>query len=212
GMITFPIVTLLITLSYPVIHILLSDKYLPAIRVLQIMPLFVLVEVLSGPYTQQLSGMNMPKFVRNRILIMMITNVSLNFILIPMDIRSLGLKLFGLGMEGAAIATVVAYLAGLLYIRIVSWRITGVKGSLSVITHALSATISGTIIYYISQHFLIARWYHLLGISLFGLLIYFAILFVLKEFKKEDFDLFIDTLNIKKMLRYVKEELRGTKR
>ena len=212
GMITFPIVTLLITLSYPVIHILLSDKYLPAIRVLQIMPLFVLIEVLSGPYTQQLSGMNMPKFVRNRILIMMITNVSLNFILIPVDIRSLGLKLFGLGMEGAAIATVVAYLAGLLYIRIVSWRITGVKGSLSVITHALSATISGTIIYYISQHFLIARWYHLLGISLFGLLIYFAILFVLKEFKKEDFDLFIDTLNIKKMLKYVKEELKGTKR
>ena len=212
GMITFPIVTLLIALSYPVIHILLSDKYLPAIRVLQIMPLFVLIEVLSGPYTQQLSGMNMPKFVRNRILIMMITNVSLNLILIPYDIKSIGLKLFGLGMEGAAIATVVAYLAGLFYIRIVSWRVTGVKGSLSIFIYALAATIMGVVLYYITLHFTIARWYHLLGISLVGLFIYFAILFVLKEFKKEDFDLFIDTLNIKKMLRYIKEELMGTKR
>ena len=70
----------------------------------------------------------------------------------------------------------------------------------------------GVVLYYITLHFTIARWYHLLGISLVGLFIYFAILFVLKEFKKEDFDLFIDTLNIKKMLRYIKEELMGTKR
>ena len=209
SMLTFPIITSLIVLAYPIVHILLSDEYLPAIPVLQILPLFVLIEILSKPYTQQLSGMDMPKFARNRILIMMIVNIFLNLILIPQDIKTLGLKLAGLGAEGAAIATVVAYLAGLLYVRIVAWRITGVKGSLSVIAHALSATISGTILYYISQHFFIARWYHLLGIVLVGLLIYFAILFVLKEFKKEDFDLFVNTLNPKKMINYLLEELKG---
>ncbi|HEC95264.1 MAG TPA: hypothetical protein ENI45_04790 [Thermoplasmatales archaeon] len=56
SMITFPIVVTLIVLATPVIHILLSDKYLPALPVLQILPLFVLMEVLSGPYTQQLLG------------------------------------------------------------------------------------------------------------------------------------------------------------
>ncbi|HEC81899.1 MAG TPA: flippase [Thermoplasmatales archaeon] len=212
SMITFPIIALLITLSYPVIHILLSDKYLPAVSVLKILPLFVLLEVLSGPYTQQLSGMNMPRFTRNRILIMMITNVSLNLILIPQDIKSIGLKLAGLGAEGAAIATVVSYLIGLIYIRTVSWRITGLKGISSVATHAFSATLTGFIVYYITLHFLVSRWFHLLAISLFGLAIYVTILYLLKEFKKEDMELFLDTLNIKKMLMYIREELKGTKR
>ncbi|RLF42198.1 MAG: hypothetical protein DRN12_00980 [Thermoplasmata archaeon] len=212
SMITFPIIILLIVLSYPVVHILLSDKYLPAIPILQVLPLFVLLEVLSGPYTQQLSGMDMPKFTRNRIFIMMFTNVFLNIILIPQDIKSIGLKLAGLGAEGAAIATVVYYFVELIYIRIVSWRVSGVKGSLSVVIHGVSAILTAFIIYYINIYFSISRWYHLLGVILLGLAIYFAILYLLKEFKKEDFNLFVDTLNIKKMLRYISEELRGTKR
>ena len=212
SMITFPIVVILITLSYPVIHILLSDKYLPAIHVLQILPLFVLLEVLSSPYTQQLSGMNLPRFTRNRILIMMVVNVFLNLILIPQDIKSLGLRLAGLGAEGAAIATVVSYMVGLLYIRIVAWRVANTGVNWRILIHALSASLSGLAIYWISQHFFIARWFHLLGISLLGLAIYVSILYILREFKKEDMDLFLDTLNIKKMLRYIKEELKGTKR
>ena len=212
SMITFPIVILLVALSYPVIHILLSDKYLPAIQVLHILPLFVLFEVLSGPYTQQLSGMNMPHFTRNRILIMMITNVILNTILVPRDIKSIGLKLAGLGAEGAAIATVVSYLVGFIYIRMVSWRISKIKGNPSVIIHAFSGLLTGLTLYFLTHYFLTIRWYHLIGVTIFGLAIYFMILYVLKEFKKEDFNLFVDTLNIKKMFRYILEELRGTKK
>ncbi|MCJ7570783.1 MAG: flippase, partial [Candidatus Thermoplasmatota archaeon] len=66
SMITFPIVILLVVLAGPVIHILLSDKYLPALTVLQILPFFVLFEVLSQPYQSQLQGMNMPHILRTR--------------------------------------------------------------------------------------------------------------------------------------------------
>jgi len=63
-----------------------------------------------------------------------------------------------------------------------------------------------------SEIFLIARWYHLLASVMLGLIIYFTILFILKEFKKEDFDLFLDTLSIKKMIDYIKGELGGKRK
>jgi hypothetical protein len=55
----------------------------------------------------------------------------------------------------------------------------------------------------------IARWYHLLGFALFGLGIYIGVLYLLREFTKEDLHFFLDVLNIKKMFRYIKEEMKG---
>jgi len=143
SIIVFPMVIMLMVLAQPVIRILLSDKYMPALSVLQILPVFVLLDVLSGPYTQKFSGMDMPHITRNRVLIMMSINVILNLILIPRDIKSLGLKLFGLGTTGAAIATIAAYAAGLVYIRIAAWKITRVKGSWRIIIHAFAAILMG---------------------------------------------------------------------
>ena len=208
SMITFPIITIMISLAYPIIHILLSDKYLPAVNILQILPLFVLVEVLSGPYTQQLSGMNMPNYARNRVIIMMLTNVLLDMILIPKDISSLGIKLLGWGIKGAAIATVISYIVGLLYIRIVSWRITGVKGNWKVGIHALAALLMAGVLDYIQRYVCIARWYDLIAISLVGISVYFGILFILREFKREDMYFFLEIVNPKGMLRYIVNEIK----
>ena len=206
SLIVFPIVTLMIILAEPIIHILISDKYMPALPVLQILPSFVLIDALARPYTAQLQGMNLPNFTRNRVIIMMIVNVILNLILIPKDIRMLGLKSAGLGIKGAAIATVVAYIIGSIYIRLITWKVTKVKGNARILLHAIAAIITGFILNYLPIH--IARWYELLGIALFGLSIYFAILFLMREFKKDDFEFFMDTLNIKMMIGYIKEEIR----
>ncbi len=209
SMIVFPIIILMVILAEPIIHILLSDKYLPALLVMQILPFFVLLEILSQPYQSQLQGMNMPHIVRNRILLMMIVNIILNFILVPRDIQSLGLKLAGLGSAGSAIASVIAYLVGLLTTRVYAFRVAAIKGNNRILLHILAATAVGILIYYITKIVFIGRWYELLGISLFGLLLYFGILFCLREFTKNDFKFFIDTLNIKKMYKYVIDELKG---
>ena len=49
----------------------------------------------------------------------------------------------------------------------------------------------------------------ILGFAGIGLLIYLGVLFILKEFKKDDVNFFLDTINIKKMFRYIKKEMRG---
>jgi len=209
SMIVFPIIILLIVLAEPIIHILLSDKYLTALPILQILPVFVILAVLSSPYQSKFQGMNKPQYARNRVIIMVIINIVLNILFIPRDIQSIGLKLLGLGAKGAAIATVLSYLAGFIYIRIVSWKKTQIKGNVCVIYHGITAITCGGIVSVISRAISISRWYELLAITIVGLGLYFIILFLIKEFKKEDFNLFIDVLNIKKMLKYMREEFRN---
>jgi O-antigen/teichoic acid export membrane protein len=208
SMIVFPMVFGMIILAEPAVFILLSG-WMPAVPILRILPFFVLFAALEQPYQSQFLGMNRPKLARNRVLIMVFLNVVLNLILIPRDIRILGLDLAGMGAMGAAIATVVSYGAGLAYSRIVAWRLTGIKGNPRIVLHLLAASVMASVLYRLNTMFFIARWYHLLGFAFLGLGIYLGVLYLLKEFTKEDFDLFMDTLNIKKMFRYIKEEIRG---
>jgi len=206
SMIVFPIVIIMVVLAEPIIHILVSDKYMPALPVLQILPFFVLLEAVSRPYVSKLQGMNMPEIIRNRVFIMMVFNISLNLILIPTEIR--GIELAGLGAQGAAIATVVAYAVGLIYIRVIAWKITGIKGNVRIILHAAVAAVMGLILIYASRIIFIGWWYELLAIAVCGFAIYFALLFLMREFTKEDFDFFMDTLNINKMIKYIRGEIK----
>ena len=207
SMIAFIIIFSMIGLAKPVIHILLSDKYMKALPILQILPLFVLFDILARPYQSQLQGMDMPQYTKNRVLLMLATQITLDLILVPKDIKSLGIKLFGLGATGAAIATVIAYFVGYVYIRVAAWKETGIKGRTSILWHITSALIVALLLRIVSPY--IGRWYELLGISLLGLGIYVGILSLIGEFTRKDYDLFMDTLNIKKMIRYVIDELRG---
>jgi O-antigen/teichoic acid export membrane protein len=210
-MIVFPIIFLMIFLAEPVIHILLSDKYLPALPILRILPLFALLEVLSKPFQSQLQGMNRPNVIRDRMIIMVTINIILNFILIPRDIQSLGIRLAGLGPIGASISTVIAYFVGFIATRVYAFHILDVKGNYRIIFHAISATIMGIILYIISQNYYIDRWFQLIFICLIGLGMYILILIAFKEFGKEDFHFFIDTIHPIKMLRYIFDEIKGTK-
>jgi O-antigen/teichoic acid export membrane protein len=212
SMLMFPIITLIVVLANPIIIILLSAKYIPALPVLQIIPFFILFAVMMHPYESQLSGMDMPKLVRNRMLIMMFINIGLNFLLVPTDIQSIGLyNLPGLGATGAAIATVISYFISLVYIRYTAFKIVKIKGNYKIVFHGVAAAGMGIIIYYLTEYthiIMINRWYQLVIISLFGLAIYYGILYLLREFKKEDFWFYFDTLSIRKMAQYIKEEFK----
>lgn len=213
SIIVFPMVFGLIILAEPTAFIMLSG-WMPAIPLLRIMPLFVLFASLSIPYSSQFNGMNKPEINRNRVVLMVVFNVLLNFLLIPKDIQMLGgIKLAGLGAEGAAIATVISFVVGFIYTRIMSYKLIGEKGNIRVLLHAFSAGLMTASLYIILYYYnfitLITRWYHLLFFSVLGLGIYLGFLILLKEFTKEDFKLYLDVLNIKKMLQYIKEELKN---
>ena len=212
SMIVFPLVFSMAILAEPIAKIMLSG-WTATIPILQILPFYVLLAALERPYQSQFLGMNKPRLATNRILIMVITNVTLNIVLIPVDIKVLGLKLAGLGATGAAIATVISYLIGYIYSRIMTWKLHKSKGSLKILYHAFAAIIMTVFLYILLYQFQIIlyvkRWYYLAAICLLAYCLYILILVILKEYTKKDFDLFMDTLNIKKMLKYIKDEIRG---
>jgi O-antigen/teichoic acid export membrane protein len=213
SMIVFPIVISLVVFAIPVIHILLSDAYIPAAPIIQILPFFALFSALERPYQSQFLGMNYPKIARNRIFIMVLLNLILNIILIPKDIQMFDIDLAGMGATGAAIATVVSYGIGLLYSRVMAWKLTEIKGNPRILLHAIAAAIMALILYILLYGLnmieSIARWYHLLGFAILGFSIYFGVLYLLREFSKEDFYFFMDTLNLKKMINYIYSEVKG---
>jgi len=211
SIIVFPMVFGMVVLSEPIAKILLSG-WTQTIILLQVIPFVGLFKALSTPYESQFNGMNMPKINRNRILIMFVCNIFLNIILIPEDIQSLNIKLAGLGAYGAAIATVVSYLISFIYTRIMSYRLTGAKGNIRILIHFFSSIVMTFIIYLLLYQLnlinVVSRWYHLIFISFMGLGIYLFVLIMLKEFTKKDLDLFLDTINVKKMISYIYGELR----
>ena len=210
SMLTFPMVMGLIALAGPSAYILLSSSFSPSISVFRILPFFALLYALSIPFNAQFLGMGKPKLARNRVLIMICFNVILNIILIPKDIQSLGIKLFGLGASGAAIATVVSYLVGLIYCRYFSWRLIKFKFNFRILLHLFAATIMAVILYWIDVSGVvpIERWYELFVVGVLGLGIYIGILIILREFTRKDFNFIMDTLNIKKMWKYIIKEIK----
>ncbi len=208
SMIVFPIVFGLMALAQPAALILLSG-WMPAVPILQILPLYALFDALSRPYSSQVIGMDRPDIARNRVIIMVSVNIVLNLILIPRDISSIGLTLFGLGMKGAAIATVIAYGVGLIYNRIVAMKLTKMKGNPRILLHLFAAMLMGVILYYLDSIFVINRWYTLVGFGFFGFSIYFGILYIMREFTIDELKFFIDTLSVKKMMSYIIKEIRN---
>ena len=69
--------------------------------------------------------------------------------------------------------------------------------------------IMAGILYYLGTFIYSIQWHHLLIFALVGLAIYLGVLFILKEFKKQDFLFFLNLLYPKEMLRYIKSELKG---
>jgi hypothetical protein len=131
-----------------------------------------------------------------------------DLLLIPSNIKSLDLKLFGLGALGASYATVIGYAAGLIYCRYAAWKLAKNPFNPRILLHLLSACIMGLILYQLMNILPIQRWYILLGYSTLGLGIYLFVLFLMREFTRKDLDFVLDLLSIKKMWRYVKSEIK----
>jgi O-antigen/teichoic acid export membrane protein len=208
SMLIFPAVFGLALLAEPTAHIFLN-QWNDTIPILQTLPFYALFLALTQPYDSQFAAMNKPKVARNRVLLMAGSNIILNLILIPKDIQALGFNGMGLGATGAVIATIIAYAIGFAYTRIKIYKLTGQIGYPRIAIHFICAALMSGIVLNITYYIPIERWYHLVFVGLMGAGTYFLLLYLFKEFTKKDWDFFIETLNIKKMAKYIKDELTG---
>jgi len=207
SMVTIPPIVLVIVFANPVIDIMLSSAFLPAASVLITLSIFALISGLRIPYSSLISGINRPGIAAKIGFAICVTNISLNYLFIPKQglLSSFGIN----GPTGAAIATVLSSLVGFFGLRIAAKKLTGIKLLQShTPRHIIAGLIMAGMLYYIGSLIPLVRWYHLLVFAGVGLGIYLGMLFVLKEFKKQDLMFFLDMLRLKKMIGYVKSELK----
>ncbi len=209
SMVTIPLIVLIIIFAEPIIYFMLSGAFKPAILVLRIIAIYAFILGIMKPYSSLIAGMNKPGVAAKIGITMCTINIALNYLFIP---KGGILSPFQMdGAAGAAIATLISLLIGLFGFQLAAKKMTKMKILNSHIPrHVIAGVCMGILLYFTSQLLTPSvYWYHLVGYAGIGIAIYFGMMFILKEFKKQDFDFFWNMMHPKKMMKYIKSEMNG---
>lgn len=207
SMLLVPIIAFVVLFAEQVIRLAIGEPFVPGAHALRVLCLYVLVAALANAHGTLLLGMGHPKPAARAGILFAAAVVLLDLVLIPYDIRSLGLRLGGLGILGAALGTL---LAGMLFywtLRSANRRLVGYRERGHVWRHLVGAAAMGAILWALDLAMPLERWFHVPLFALLGGLVYAAALFVLRELRREDVRALTDSVHPVEMLRYVRSEL-----
>jgi O-antigen/teichoic acid export membrane protein len=206
SMLILPIIVLIFSFSKSIILIILGENFLPSANILILLSFMIFFAFTTRPYGVLIEGINRPGIAGKINLFSCSMNILLNVVFIPKELG--GIKLLGLGAVGAALATLIAWMIRWMLFHISSYKLTGIKPYSGISLHFTAGILTGVILYIVKE----AIVYHLIYIIPLGLLgigCYFGILYLMKEFKKDDFYYLLDVVNPQKMGKYMKEEMKN---
>lgn len=209
GLFLVPTVAFLVVFPRPIISLALGDDWLVAAPVLSILSLWVLVHVLSRPQGNLILGTGHASVAARIGIITSVLNIVLNLILIPDDIKSLGIPLAGLKARGAAIATLVSSLVAFYLIHRAAKSLTGYTPKVAVWKPVVASVLMCGALLALDAYsgFPLHRWYTIPPYVVVGATVYAAGLLALGEITREDVRYFRDTVAPTEMWRYVRGEL-----
>lgn len=212
SMLLAPVAAFLFLYPEGVIHVLLSDSFLPAADILRLFALAAFIFGLSVTRGAILQGMNRPDLAGLVLLASGLVILAGYALLIPTSL--FGVPLGGLGPEGAALSVLGGFAVAFTLGAAFSYRLMGDRPQKSVTTHIAAAVATALLFAVILPPILGLgwQWFHLLAASVSFLGAYLGILTALREFRRADLRLVLDLLDPRKMARYVYGELRGNKR
>ncbi len=207
SMILFPVVAFSLVFSKQVCQLLLGNKFSAVAPVIFIILIFVVyVNAITSNYASQISGTDNIKLLAKLSIFTLGLNIILNFIFIPP--RLLGIPLLGMGAIGASAATLVAtVMAGIIY-RFFAFRITRAKTNPVLLIHLLAAVVMAGCLFLLKNWIAVVFWYHLIVVGLLGVLIFFSVLFLFKEFSRNEFKYFLKILNPLELKNYAVKEIK----
>jgi O-antigen/teichoic acid export membrane protein len=169
---SIPIVVGIFLLSNKIIALIYGTDYLESISVLKVLIFISLVSFANTPLFVLLNAIGKQKITMMNVGFTALANVIMNLLLIPQ-----------FGIIGAAIATIVSEMTFFIlsYYQI---RKSGFK--LNIITKTYKPLVASIVMGFFIWYFL--NWSIFILIPV-GATIYFIVLFLLKEFSKEDFEM-----------------------
>jgi len=210
SMVVIPPIVVIIVFVNAVISIMLTSAYLPAASTFIVLSIYAVLASFMAPYYSLLVGMNKPGTYAKIGLGISLIAIALNFLFIPKWglLTPVGIN----GPTGAAVALMLSNLVGFVWIRLAAKKLTGIQLlQIHTLRHIIAGAAMGLVLYVIAfrtTFFPNIHWYHLLMFAGIGLVVYIAVLYLLREFTKNDFNFFIELLHPKKMLQYIKSEVK----
>ncbi|MHB8604306.1 MAG: oligosaccharide flippase family protein [Thermoplasmatota archaeon] len=205
-----PIVAATVVLAGPLIHIVFSDDWLPATSALAVLAIYTYFVALTRPYNALLAGTNRPGEAAKIAIFVYLLNIVLNLVLIPRDIKSIGLRLAGLGVLGAALASAASGLLGYVLFRLAAKRAIGIDETLAIPRHVIAAFVMGLALWAFETHVLpFNRVYDLAVFGVVGGVVYLGALAILREFTFDDVRFLNNALHPGETLAYLRGELFG---
>jgi len=207
SMVFFPAVAFILTFSRHICLILLGTEFIASAPILAILAFVALINGTTQPYTQQMGGTNRIMLAAKLSSIVFGLNILLNILFIPQQF--LGIKLFGMGGIGAALATLISMSIGALLFRYYAYRITASKPYTRTFLHLVSAVFMSIVLYYISASMYAVPVHYLMLFALLGIVIYVLTLAALREFSAKDLHFFIKILNPVQLKKYAVNEIKS---
>jgi O-antigen/teichoic acid export membrane protein len=200
-----PIVCVFLVFPFLIATVLLTETYLGSAEVMQVLCLNVLILALGGVYSIQIVAMNRAKEL------VWITAVQLGlllvFIIILVPTSFFQIPMLGLRSVGTAIAVVLSTFIAVIISRIMIWRMTGLGYNRAMTLHLVAAFLSIGTLLLIGSFYHPLRWYDMIITWMVSAGVFYAVLYLVRELKRSDVRYFLDVMNPKEMLSYLKLEL-----
>lgn len=192
-----------------ILHLTIGDKWLAGAPALALLSIGVVVTSFGHAHAYLLLGHGRSGLVARVGIASALVVVILNLVLVPDDIRALGLPLAGLGVTGAAIATLASGLVWYLGLRATTQRVVDYRERAHIWRHLAGALVMLAALYALDSTLVpLARWYHLLVYAAVGGAVYVATLIALRELTREDAQFIQKVLHPGDMARYITGEIR----
>ncbi len=203
----FAIGSFLFFFSDQVQLIVLGSEFGPSSLIMKFLIINAVLLISAQPFTGQLMGMN--KIVAAMIIsiLMLIMNIVFYFVFIPESFLSF--TALNLGGAGAALSLLVSNFVGTTVFRYYAFKISGSKPSWRTLIKLLSGVSVFYFIHLLYHQINVPNNLFTLGLTaISGGLVYLLILFLTKQFTKEDLFYYLATVNPKMLTKYVKTELK----
>ena len=207
SMLLAPMILFTIFFASGIIHLILADEFLPGARTMGYLAAYVYVMSVAAPHANLLMGLGHPRYMARVGILTAVCVVVLDLLLVPNDIKSLGIRLAGLGIEGAALGTLAS---GVVYWALVaygSYKFSGYRQRARLGRHVVAGLVMVGGLTLLSRFVPLAHWYDfLLYMAVGGVLNVIALLAV-AELTKEDWLFLRESVHPIEMMRYVRSEL-----
>lgn len=208
SMVVVPLACYALALAGPLLSLVLTGVFGPAVPTLRVLALYAVVFALLHPYASLLHALGRPDATARAAAVALGLNAALSLILVPPR-GTLGLPFLGLAEVGAALATLLAIVVQFALLRRAVHALEGPVPLRHTARHALAGLAMVAALLPLAPPAEEAPWFVMLGLAVLGGLVYLAALAALREFNRRDLGFYLHLLDPGAMARHIAEEVRA---